>query len=126
MTDTAKHAETPPGNLPTEFPTFATEEEEREFWDTHSSAPYWHLMEDVTDNPPPELRQRPEGVPSRAHKRPPTGRMDLVSLRLPAEMIDAVKAIAAERHLPYQTLLRTWIGERIDQERRSRAHRTGS
>ena len=42
--------------------------------------------------------------------------MDLVSLRLPAEMLDAVKAIAARRHLPYQTMIRSWIGERLEQE----------
>ena len=45
--------------------------------------------------------------------------MDLVSLRLPAEMIDGIKAIAARRHLPYQTLIRSWIGERLEQERAS-------
>ena len=45
--------------------------------------------------------------------------MDLVSLRFPAEMIEAVKEIAAQRHLPYQTLMRSWIGERLEQEQDS-------
>jgi len=35
--------------------------------------------------------------------------MDLVSLRLPADLSDDVKAVAARRHLPYQTLIRSRI-----------------
>ena len=101
------------------IPDFTSEEELRAFWDTHDVSAIWDQMEDVTHNPPPELRMRPEGEPSRARKRPPEGRMDLVSVRLPAEMIDGVKAIAARRHLPYQTLMRSWIGERLAQEQAS-------
>ncbi len=120
MSDTAKRRRSaelldlPPA---TEFPIFATEAEEAEFWSTHSSHLLWDQMEDVTHSPPPGLRMRPEGAPSRARKRPPAGRMDLVSIRLPAEMIDGVKAVAARRHLPYQMLMRSWIGERLEQER---------
>lgn len=120
MTDTARRRridellDLPPA---TEFPTFASEAEEAEFWSTHSTHLLWDQMEDATHNPPPGLRQRPPGAPSTARKRPPDGRMDLVSIRLPAEMIDGVKAIAARRHLPYQTLMRSWIGERLEQER---------
>jgi CopG antitoxin of type II toxin-antitoxin system len=108
------------------IPDFASEEEEREFWSTHDTSLIFEQGEEVSAGPPPDVRLRSPGEPSRARKRPPAGRTDLVSLRLPAEMIDAVKAIAAERHLPYQTLMRSWIGERIDQECRSRAPRIGS
>lgn len=99
------------------FPEFATEQELAEFWDTHDSSALFEQMEDVTNNPPPWLRMRPEGEPSRARKRPPNGRMDLVSLRLPAEMIDGVKAVAARQDRPYQTMIRSWIRERLEQER---------
>jgi hypothetical protein len=120
MSDTARRRRSdelldlPPA---TEFPTFASEAEEAEFWSTHSSHLLWDQMEDVTHTPPPNLRRRPPGEESTARKRPPEGRMDLVSIRLPAEMIDGVKAVAARRHLPYQTLMRSWIGERLEQER---------
>jgi hypothetical protein len=110
----------------TSIPHFASEEEEREFWSTHDSSLIFEQGEDVSDNPPPDLVAGPGREGSRTRKRPPAGRMDLVSIRLPAETIDAVKAIAAERHLPYQTLMRSWIGERLDQERRSRPPRTGT
>ena len=126
MTDTAERArqrarprvwETPNLPIADHIPDFASDEEAAEFWDTHDSSGVWDQMEDVTDNPPPGLRQRPPGASSTARKRPPEGRMDLVSIRLPTEMIDGVKAVAARRHLPYQTLMRSWIAERLDQER---------
>ena len=103
----------------TEVPIFSSEAEEADFWATHDTSLLWDQGVDVTNNPPPDLRRRPPGVASTARKRPPEGRMDLVSIRLPAEMIDGVKAIAARRHLPYQTLMRSWIGERLEQERAS-------
>lgn len=104
---------------PERIPEFASEEEMREFWSTHDSSPYFYQMEDVTLTPPPDLNQGGSRSGSKTRRRPPAGRMDLVSLRLPVEMIDAVKEIAARRHLPYQTLIRSWIGERANEERRA-------
>src|SRR2546421_12861333 len=37
-----------PEGYPERVPEFATEEEERDFWDTHDSAPYFYEGEDVT------------------------------------------------------------------------------
>ncbi len=118
---------TPPSNTtyPERIPTFASEEEAREFFDTHDIAPYWDQMEDVTESPPATLGIGPGREGSRARKRPPESRMDLVSLRIPAEMIEGIKRIAAQRHLPYQTLMRSWIGERLDQEQQA-SDRRGS
>ncbi len=99
-----------------QIPEFATEEEAREFWATHDSAPYFALMEDVSGTPPAELQRGPGRERSTARKRPAAGSMDLVSFRIPAELIAAVKRIAAERGLPYQTLMRSWISERLRQE----------
>lgn len=110
------HEDHPDLPLAEHIPDFATEKELRDFWDTHDSSGIWDQLEDVTDNPPPELRMRPEGEPSRARKRPPNGRMDLLSLRLPPEMIDGVKAVALRQGRPYQALIRNWIGERLAQE----------
>ena len=123
MTDTAKRArprvwETPELPIADHIPEFASDKEAAEFFDTHDMSGILEQLEDVTNDPPwVYLREGPRPTGSRARKRPPNGRMDLVSLRLPAEMIDAVKEIAARRHLPYQTMIRAWIGERLDQER---------
>ncbi len=99
------------------LPDFATDEEIRDFWATHDFSDYFEQTEDVTNAPPADMKTGQGRGGSGARKRPPPGRMDLVSLRLPAEMIDAVKTIAAERHLPYQTLMRAWIAERLAEER---------
>jgi hypothetical protein len=75
-------------------------------------------MEDVTGTPPLQLGIGPGRAESRAETST-NGQNGLVSLRFPAEMIEAVKEIAAQRHLPYQTLMRSWIGERLEQEQDS-------
>lgn len=122
MTDTAKRArprvwETPELPLADHIPEFASDEEAAEFFDTHDISGIWDQLEDVTNDPPwVYLRDDSRPAGSRARKRPPNGRMDLVSLRLPAEMIDEVKAVAARQDRPYQALIRTWIAERLDRE----------
>lgn len=116
MNDTDKITDMSTEDHPQSLPVFTTEEEAQEFWATHDSTNYWDQMEDVTATPPPQLGIGPGRAGSRARKRPPEGRMDLISLRFPSEMIEAVKEIAAQRHLPYQTLMRSWIGERLAQE----------
>ena len=108
------------------IPVFETEEEAREFWATHDSAPYFDQMEDMIASPPIDLDVGGGRAGSTTRRRPPEGRMDLVSIRIPVEMIEAVKEIAAGRHLPYQTLMRSWIAERVAQERRALRHERSS
>jgi hypothetical protein len=103
-------------DYPPEIPKFSTEEEEREFWDTHEFTPYWDQMEDVTDSPPPHLAMRDPSEPSTARRRPDAGPMELISLRFPPEMIESIRGIAKRRHLPYQTMVRSWVAERMEQE----------
>jgi len=37
------------------------------------------------------------------------------------DMVAALKEVAARRHLPYQTLMRSWVAERLEQEQRALA-----
>ena len=97
-----------------DIPDFATEAEAAEFYATHDLSLIWDQLEDVTGNPP--WGSTPPRPTPNVRKRPPAGQMDLVSLRLPADLIDGVKAVAARRHLPYQTLIRSWIAEHLDAE----------
>jgi len=46
--------------------------------------------------------------------------MVLVSLHIYEDVIAAVKEVAARRHLPYQTLMRSWIADRLEQEQKAR------
>lgn len=104
-------------NAATVVPEFATEDEERAFWATHDATPFWDQAEDVTTSPPDALLEGTGRAGSAAKRRPSGQKMELISLRFPAEMIEGVRAIADDRHLPYQTLLRSWVAERLDEER---------
>src|SRR5215216_4899108 len=107
---------TTPENYPDRIPEFAFEDEAREFWETHDSSPYWDQMEDVTDSPPASLAVGPGRQGSTARRRPGAQRMELVSLRFPTEMLERVRIVAERRHLPYQTMIRSWVAERLDEE----------
>lgn len=72
--------------------------EEARWWDEHRD--YWDTVE-VPDEPV-------EHVPPRRTKP--------VNLRLPVDMIERLKDEASRRALPYQTLIRMWLKERLDAE----------
>jgi predicted DNA binding CopG/RHH family protein len=72
--------------------------EEARWWDEHRD--YWDTVEG-----------RDEAV-----ETTPVQRTKPVNLRLPVEMIDQLKREAARRALPYQTLIRMWLKERLDAE----------
>lgn len=81
--------------MPT-IPDFASEEEEADFWDTHSSTDFF----DQTDEVDVQLTG-------------PQPRNNLIALRLDQETLDSLKEIAALYNVGYQTLLRKWIRERL-------------
>jgi hypothetical protein len=104
-----------PENYPERIPDFATEEEARDFWDTHSSEPYFDQGEDVTNNPPPELLQG-RGRDSAPNSTWPIKPKVSVALSFPEEMMAAFSAFAARREIPVEVLLQWWIADRLDQE----------
>jgi predicted DNA binding CopG/RHH family protein len=74
--------------------------EEARWWDEHRD--YWDAAE-----------PRDERIdPTQVRRTKP------VNLRLPVDMIDQLKREAARRSLPYQTLIRMWLKERLDAEGR--------
>jgi predicted DNA binding CopG/RHH family protein len=85
-----------------EIPKFESEEEEREFWSKHDSVEYvdWGAARVV-----------------RLPRLKPTTRT--VSLRLPETMLEDLKVLANKRDVPYQSLLKMYVAERIEQELRS-------
>lgn len=81
------------------IPKFKNEEEEREFWATHDSTEYvnWKKGQRITlSNLKPSLRT--------------------ISLRLPESMIEELKLLANKRDVPYQSLLKIFLAERIEEE----------
>lgn len=90
-----------PGTKKTPVPEFRSEDEERQFWDDHDSTQFidWRT--------------------ARRHKFPnlkPTLRT--ISLRLPVSMIEDLKILANKRDVPYQSLLKVFLAERLKKERR--------
>ncbi|MBI2443335.1 MAG: BrnA antitoxin family protein [Candidatus Levybacteria bacterium] len=81
------------------IPRFKNEDEEREFWSTHSPL-------DFLDDLRPVKFDFSELKPS----------TKTISLRLPQSMIDELKKLANKRDVPYQSLLKIFLGEKIKEE----------
>jgi predicted DNA binding CopG/RHH family protein len=83
------------------IPKFESEDAEREFWATHDSADYvdWSRAKRVSF---PNLK--------------PSTRT--ISLRLPEALIENLKMLANKRDVPYQSLLKIFLAERVEQELR--------
>jgi len=99
-----------PENYPAEIPTFSSEAEERDFWDTHDSNFYFADGEDVTNNPPADLRQslqrRPAPVTSRW-----TGEDfgERVVVRFSSSEMDEVRTQAGTLGIDVEELVKRWI-----------------
>ena len=80
-------------------PDFASEAEERTFWETHDSADHvdWSKARRVIL---PNLK--------------PT--TNTISLRLPQHLLDAIKAAANARDVPYQSLIKIWLQECVERQ----------
>lgn len=82
------------------IPEFANEADERAFWESHDSTDYidWGKAERVV---------MPNLKPSSTS----------ISLRLPLGMLDAIKVAANKRDVPYQSLIKMWLSEKVDASR---------
>jgi len=83
------------------LPEFRSEDEEREFWATHDSTEF-------IDWKSTRKRKFPNLKPT----------LRTISLRLPVAMIEDLKVLANQRDVPYQSLLKVFLAERLRQERR--------
>jgi len=83
------------------IPALDSEGQDREFWGKHDSSDYmdWKKAERV-----------------RLASLRPTTRT--ISIRLPETMIERLKVLANKRDVPYQSLLKIYVAERIEEELR--------
>jgi predicted DNA binding CopG/RHH family protein len=81
------------------IPEFKTEEQERKFWSTHDSTDYvdWSKARKAVF---PNLK--------------PTYKS--ISLRLPVYMLDEIKLLANKKDVPYQSLMKVFLAEKIKKE----------
>jgi predicted DNA binding CopG/RHH family protein len=81
------------------IPRFRNEDEERDFWASHDSTEYvgWQKAKRLKF---PDLK--------------PSTRT--ISIRLPESMLEDLKMLANKRDVPYQSLLKIYLAERIRDE----------
>lgn len=80
-------------------PKFKSEKEELEFWSTHDSADYLDYSKTkraLFPNLKPSTRT--------------------ISIRLPESLIEHLKVLANKRDVPYQSLLKMFLIERVEEE----------
>ena len=83
------------------IPKFKSEDKEREFWATHNSTDYvnWDKAEEAMF---PNLK--------------PTTKK--ISLRLPEYLLFRIKELANSQDVPYQSLMKIFLAERVEKELR--------
>ena len=81
------------------LPRFKNEDEEREFWAAHDSTDFidWRKAKKVV---------LPNLKPS----------YQTISLRLPKAMLEELRLLANKRDVPYQSLLKMFVAERLKTE----------
>ena len=84
------------------IPKFKNEDEEREFWATHSPLDYFD---------PGKFKKAsfPKLKPS----------LKSISIRLPEDMLAELKILAKKKDVPYQSLAKVFLARQISLERRS-------
>ena len=81
------------------IPTFKSEDAERQFWAEHDSTEYvdWSkARRAVFPNLKPSTKT--------------------ISLRLPQTLLEEIKLLANKRDVPYQSLLKVFLSERVESE----------
>ncbi len=78
-------------------PGLESEAEERAFWETRDSTGYvdWNRAEHVRF---PNLKPSSKAI----------------SLRLPVDLLERIKVAANKRDVPYQSLIKVWLSEKVD------------
>lgn len=78
------------------LPSFANEQEERAFWENQESVDFvdWTQAKNVRL---PNLKPTTKAI----------------SIRLPVDMIEKLKVAANKKDVPYQSLVKVWIDEKL-------------
>lgn len=83
------------------IPKFKNEDEERKFWATNDATDYFDMNKQVKID---------------LSKLKPT--TESISIRLPAYLLMRIKEIANSRDVPYQSLMKIFLAERVEKELR--------
>jgi predicted DNA binding CopG/RHH family protein len=78
------------------IPVFKTEADKRKFWQTHDSSDY-------VDWSKAQRARFPNLKPSTT----------AISIRLPSGLLEQIKIAANKRDVPYQSLIKMWLAEKV-------------
>ena len=82
------------------IPVFKSEEEESEFWATHDSTEYIDWSKAIVNPSFPNLKYSTRSI----------------TMRMTESMIRALKMLANKKDVPYQSLVKIFLDERIREE----------
>lgn len=85
------------------IPRFRNEDEEAEFWATHDSTDYFDINKAIVN-------------PAFSNLKPSTRTM---TIRVPQALIDDLKMIANKKDVPYQSMVKIFLDEKVREERLS-------
>ena len=81
------------------IPSFRTEEDERKFWDNADTTEYFDFSKSIKAKFP-NLKFSTEAI----------------SIRLPKSLLDDIKIIANKKDVPYQSLIKIYLSDRVSEE----------
>ncbi|NBX73639.1 MAG: hypothetical protein EBZ69_04150 [Alphaproteobacteria bacterium] len=81
-------------------PKFSSEAAERRFWEKHDSTDYFDWSKAKRTRMP--------------NLKPTT---TAISLRLPLSLLESIKIAANKRDIPYQSLIKYWLNEKLTERR---------
>ena len=81
------------------IPKFKTEDQERDFWATHDSTDYIDWSQRVKLD---LSKLKPSTKP--------------ITIRLPESLLYALKTLANKKDVPYQSLIKVYLDEKVRQE----------
>ncbi|NTU46428.1 hypothetical protein HGA88_02280 [Candidatus Roizmanbacteria bacterium] len=89
------------------IPKFKNEGEEREFWATHNTTEYFDVRKPV-------------------HMEFPNLKLstETISIRLPVSLLEDIKSEARKMNVPYQSLMKIYIADRVKDEQKKSAYGT--
>jgi predicted DNA binding CopG/RHH family protein len=88
--------------FPKKMPHFKSYEEEAHFWDTHDTSSIWDKWK-----------------PAKITFAKPM--KHLISFRIDLHLLNGIQTVASRKHIPYQTLIHSWLAEKLRQEFRKSA-----
>lgn len=85
------------------IPKFKSEDAERDFWATHDVTDYFDMSKAIKNPIFPNLKPTTQSI----------------SLRLPKYLLENIKQLANSKDVPYQSLMKVFLADRVKQEFRT-------